>query len=99
MQQLVKFRQVKTQMIAKFQRGHLGYNFLILVVTHYSCQAPAHAFFFVRAHSLFHSPRNCGNRCGVCLVLEWEKLKCQTLEREEIVVERWRMECKGSRTM
>ncbi len=33
------------------------------------------------------------------LGLEWEKLKCQTLEREEIVVERWRMECKGSRTM
>ncbi len=85
-------------MIAKFQRGHLGYNFLILVVTHYSCQAPAHAFFFVRAHSLFHSPGIVGT--GVCVLgLEWEKLKCQTLEREEIVVERWRMECKGSRTM
>lgn len=84
----------ETQMVAKSQTGHLGYDFLIVAVTHYSCKARVHAFFLVRTHSLFYSP-------GIVRTggLEWEKIKCQSLEREEIVVERWRMECKGSRTM
>lgn len=84
-------------MIAKFQRGHLGYSFLIVAVTHYSCQAPAHAFFWFVHIPCFIVQELCEQVC--VHGLEWEKIKCQTLEREEIVVERWRMECKGSRTM
>lgn len=51
-------------MIAKFQTRHLSSNFLIVAVTHYSCQAHAHAFFLVHAHSLFYSPGIVGT--GVC---------------------------------
>lgn len=89
---------METRIIAKSQIGNLSYSFLIVEVTDYHCQAHAHAFFFVRTHSLFYRPGIVGT--GVCVHdLEWEKIKCQTLEREEIVVERWRMECKGSGTM
>lgn len=37
----------ETQMIADSQIGNLGYNFLIVAVTHYHCQADGHAFFWL----------------------------------------------------
>lgn len=59
-----KTQASETQMIANSQIGNLGYNFLIVAVTHYHCQAHAHAFFWVSTHSLFYRLGIVGT--GVC---------------------------------
>lgn len=59
-------------------------TFLIVAVTHHHSQAQAHAYFWFTHIPCF---MDLGLWEQVCVHgLEGEKIKCQTLEREETVV-------------